>query len=135
MTKPATFLIASCLLSACGSSPPPGSPVPPVTSSPPRENAPRSGTSGAPADEPLAYAGHGADSVPPELIAKFAPTPLPAETSRRIQAMLDVRAPIAARIGPDGPSMYFAWTATGTPQIWKVDGPRRFPVQLTGGEH
>ena len=40
------------------------------------------------------YSGHGADSVPPEVLARFAPTPLPADVSRRIQSMLDVRAPV-----------------------------------------
>jgi dipeptidyl aminopeptidase/acylaminoacyl peptidase len=133
MTKPASLLLVALLLSACGSSPPPSS-VPPVTASPPRESAPRTAASGAAAEKPLVYAGHGADSVPPEVIAKFAPPALPGDVSRRIQAMLDVRAPIAARLAPDGKSLYFAWTATGTAQIWKVDGPRRFPIQLTGGE-
>ncbi|MBX3188806.1 MAG: S9 family peptidase [Labilithrix sp.] len=48
--------------------------------------------------------------------------------------MLDVRAPIGSRIAPDGSALFFAWTVTGTPQVWKVDGPRRFPQQITGGE-
>jgi dipeptidyl aminopeptidase/acylaminoacyl peptidase len=87
-----------------------------------------------PAERPLVYAGHGADSVPPEVLAQFAPTPIPSDVSRRIQAMLDVRAPIASRVAPDGKALYFAWNVTGTMQVWKVDGPRRFPVQLTGGE-
>src|SRR5687768_11471948 len=132
MTKPASVLFAIALLSGCASSPP-SSPVPPVTSSPPRESAPRPASPAAAGEKPLVYAGHGADSVPPELIAKFAPTPLPGDVSRRIQAMLDVRAPIASRIAPDGKSMYFAWNVTGTFQVWKSDGPRRFPVQVTGG--
>ncbi len=80
------------------------------------------------------YAGHGADSVPPEVIARYAPTPLPGDVSRRIQTMLDVRAPVAARVAPDGSVVYFAWNVTGTAQLWKADGPRRFPTQLTGGE-
>src|SRR5687767_14956151 len=105
----AVFLLSAA--SACGSSPPPAQ-VPPVTASPPRESAPRAGASGAPAEKPLVYAGHGADSVPPELIAKYAPTPLPPDVSRRIQSMLDVRAPVASRISPDGKSLYFAWNVT-----------------------
>jgi dipeptidyl aminopeptidase/acylaminoacyl peptidase len=80
------------------------------------------------------YAGHGADSLPPEVLARYAPTPLASNVSRRIQAMLDVRAPAGARIAPDGSSVYLAWSVTGTAQVWKADGPRRFPVQLTGGE-
>ena len=30
--------------------------------------------------------------------------------------------------------MFFNWTVTGIYQIWKLDGARRFPMQLTGGE-
>ena len=37
------------------------------------------------------YAGHGAESVPREKVAKYAPTPLPGGVTRRIQMMLDVR--------------------------------------------
>jgi dipeptidyl aminopeptidase/acylaminoacyl peptidase len=107
--------------------------VPPPTSA--RPTAASTGDAAAPpgADGAM-YSGHGAASVSPEILARFAPTPLPSEVSRRIQAMLDVRAPIASRLAPDGRSLFFAWTVTGTPQIWKADGPRRFPVQLTGGE-
>lgn len=105
--------------------------VPPVTHAPPPPAA-------APAKEAeptsAAYSGHGIESVSPETIARFAPTPLASDVSRRIQAMLDVRAPVGARVSPDGKALFFAWTVTGTWQIWKTDGPRRFPVQLTGGE-
>jgi dipeptidyl aminopeptidase/acylaminoacyl peptidase len=83
---------------------------------------------------PGAYSGHGAQSVLPETIARFAPTPLPGDVSRRIQALLDVRAPGGGRLSPDGKTLYFNWSVTGVLQIWRLDGPRRFPVQLTGGE-
>ena len=120
-------------LLACG---PGGEPahVPPMTastgpaSSAATTVAPRTGSGGT------GYAGHGAESVPPEVIAKYAPTALTGDVSRRIQAMLDVRAPVGSRIAPDGSAVYFAWTVTGTLQLWKADGPRRFPLQLTGGE-
>src|SRR5262249_19042261 len=87
-----------------------------------------------PATTATSYSGHGADSVPPEVIAKFAPTPLPASVSARIQAMLDVRAPVGAIVSPDGKTLYFAWTVTGVSEVWKGDGARRSPTQLTGGE-
>lgn len=117
---------------ACGPSSEPR--VPPVTAA---KTAPNAAGSSAPAGAPVkpgGYAGHGAESVPPEVIAKFAPTPLPSDVSRRIQAMLDVRAPIGSRVSPDGKTLFFAWNVTGTPQIWRADGPKQFPVQLTGGE-
>jgi dipeptidyl aminopeptidase/acylaminoacyl peptidase len=104
---------------------------PPTTSLGP---APQIGTSAKSGAGPAIYAGHGAESVSPAVLARFAPTPLPGTVSRHIQAMLDVRAPTGTRVSPDGKTLFFAWTVTGTPQIWKTDGPKRFPVQLTGGE-
>lgn len=81
-----------------------------------------------------AYSGVGAGSVPPEKIARYAPPPLAPEVSRRIQAMLDVRAPGLGIVAPDGKRLYFSWSVTGTSQIWRLDGPRGYPVQMTGGE-
>jgi dipeptidyl aminopeptidase/acylaminoacyl peptidase len=80
------------------------------------------------------YSGHGAGSVPPEVLAKFAPPALPPTLSRKIQAMLDVRSPGAGVTSPDGKRLFFGWRVTGTSQVWRLDGPQRFPVQLTGGE-
>ncbi|NUQ78692.1 MAG: S9 family peptidase [Polyangiaceae bacterium] len=48
--------------------------------------------------------------------------------------MLDVRSAHAGRLSPDGKSLYFSWTVTGQRQVWRVDGPQRFPIQVTGGE-
>ncbi|MDL1950078.1 S9 family peptidase, partial [Acidobacteria bacterium ACD] len=81
-----------------------------------------------------AYKGHGADSVPPEVIARYAPKPLPPDLARRIQSMMDVRAPGMGLPSPDGSKLFFGWSVTGTPQVWRLDGPNTFPVQLTGGE-
>jgi dipeptidyl aminopeptidase/acylaminoacyl peptidase len=80
------------------------------------------------------YTGHGAASVSPELIAKFAAPKLPAELSRKVQSMMDIRAPGLGVVSPDGSRLYFGWNVTGTNQIWRLDGPDRFPVQMTGGE-
>jgi dipeptidyl aminopeptidase/acylaminoacyl peptidase len=80
------------------------------------------------------YSGHGAASVAPAVLARFAPRPLDAALSRTIQAMLDVRAPGAGVLSDDGGHLYFSWRVTGTTQLWRLDGPDRFPVQLTGGE-
>lgn len=80
------------------------------------------------------YAGLGADSVAPEVIAEFAPAPLEPSVSSRIEAMLDVRGVGGGALTRDGKRMYFTWKVTGTNQVWVQDGPMRFPVQLTGGE-
>lgn len=70
----------------------------------------------------------------PEVLAKYAPPRLPAEVSRHIQAMLDVRAPGGGMLTPDAKRLFFTWTITGTRQIWRIDGPLKFPAQMTGGE-
>lgn len=80
------------------------------------------------------YSGHGAATVPPEVLAQFAPPPLPPELSRKIQSMMDIRAPGLGLVSPGGSHLYFTWSVTGSTQIWRLDGPDRFPVQLTGGE-
>ncbi|MBK9519640.1 MAG: S9 family peptidase [Anaeromyxobacter sp.] len=88
----------------------------------------------APAPAAAGYQGHGAASVSPELLARFAPRPIAPDLSRAVQAMLDVRAPGLGIPTRDGRRLFFGWRVTGVPQIWRLDGPDRFPVQLTGGE-
>ncbi len=80
------------------------------------------------------YSGVGAGSVPAEKIARYAPPPLAPEVARRIQAMLDVRAPGLGLLSPDGKRLYFTWTVTGSSQVWRIDGAKAYPVQMTAGE-
>ena len=80
------------------------------------------------------YKGLGAESVAPEVVRQFAPAPLPPELSGRVQQILDVRSPGAGILSPDGKSLFFSWRVTGTSQIWRIDGPKSFPLQMTGGE-
>ncbi|MFO0552953.1 MAG: prolyl oligopeptidase family serine peptidase [Polyangiaceae bacterium] len=80
------------------------------------------------------YSGLGVESISPEILAEHAPRALKPEESRRIQAMLDVRAPSAGRVSPDGKRLFFNWSITGTPQVFRLDGAMSFPTQLTGGE-
>lgn len=79
------------------------------------------------------YEGHGSASLPAETIAKFAPPALQNEVARKIQSMLDVKAPGLGVVSPDGQHLYFGWSVSGTPQVWRADGPRSFPQQMTGG--
>lgn len=119
---------------ACEPSQPPVVPPPSweiAASASASASAPPNASAGAPA---AGYSGHGAESVSPEILAEFAPEKIPADTSRRIQALLDVRAPSAGRLSPDGKTLYFGWNITGVRQIFRLEGPQRFPVQLTGGE-
>lgn len=91
-------------------------------------------TLATPASAQSGYQGHGADSLAPELLAKFAPPSLPSDLSRKIQNLMDVRSPGGGRLSPDGKRLYFNWTVTGTAQVWRLDGPNTFPIQVTGGE-
>ena len=80
------------------------------------------------------YSGLGAGSVSPGLVAKYAAPLLDPAVSRRIQTMLDVRAPGLGVVAPDGSRLYFGWRITGTPQVFRLNAPKAFPVQMTGGE-
>jgi dipeptidyl aminopeptidase/acylaminoacyl peptidase len=88
----------------------------------------------APAPARSGYTGLGVESVPPEVLARFRAAPLPSDMSRRVQAMLDVRAPSPGVLAPDGRKLFFTWAVTGIRQVWRLDGPMSFPIQLTGGE-
>lgn len=80
------------------------------------------------------YSGHGTDSVSPEVLAKYRPGPVPPDLARRVESLIDIRSPGIGRLSPDGRSLFFDWTITGMTQVWKLDGPRSFPRQLTAGE-
>jgi len=84
--------------------------------------------------QPRDYHGLGADSVTPEVVAKFAPPPLDPSVSRHIQSMLDIRGAGGGLLTSKGDRMIFNWRVTGQTAVWRQDGPMKFPVQLTGGE-
>src|SRR5687768_9418215 len=87
---PARFVaVFGMALAGCGA---------PQEAATPAHPTPKAGTTGLQTSAATPYAGHGAGSVPPEVLAKFAPTPLPSDVSRRIQALLDVRAPVGSRL-------------------------------------
>src|ERR671927_385622 len=75
-----------------------------------------------PAASGRTYSGLGAESISKERLAEFAPKPLDSRISRRIQNMLDIRAPSAGMVAPDGSKLFFSWSVTGTRQIWRLDG-------------
>jgi dipeptidyl aminopeptidase/acylaminoacyl peptidase len=127
------LLSLSLVISSCAAQSPP-LPVPPLTSAPVDSDASAIARGGkAPASTSQGYAGHGAETIRPDLLEKYRPAPLAPEVSRRIESLIDVRAPSVGRLSPDGKSMYFSWTISGIGQVWKIDGPKRFPQQLTGG--
>ena len=82
----------------------------------------------------MGYSGLGAESLSPQEIAKYAPAALEERVSRRIQTMLDVRGAEAGLSTSKGDRQIYSARITGTAQIFRQDGPMKFPVQLTGGE-
>ena len=83
---------------------------------------------------PRPATGENKTAATPEVLARYAPPALPADLRRRVQAMFDVRSPGAGQLSPDGQRLFFNWSVTGSSQVWRIDGPQHFPVQLTGGE-
>jgi dipeptidyl aminopeptidase/acylaminoacyl peptidase len=84
-------------------------------------------------DAAAGYSGHGASSVDEATLAKFAPPALPHETSRFVRSFLEVQSPGVGTMSPDGKTMFFTWAVTGTSQVWRLDNPMGFPVQMTSG--
>lgn len=82
----------------------------------------------------MGYQGLGKDSVDQKTLAQYQAPPLNPELSRKIQSYLDIRSPGMGLLSPDKKQLYFSWRVTGTTQVWRLDHPMGFPVQLTGGE-
>src|SRR5262245_14931141 len=105
------------------------------TGTPTMKGAGAAGADGSPSGATAStYSGHGAESVSAEVLKRYAPPPVPPELSRRVQAILDLRPPGHGLVSWDGKKMIFSWAVTGTTQVWRLDGPQRFPMQMTGGE-
>lgn len=79
------------------------------------------------------YKGHGVDSVSEATLKKFAPPALKPEMSNKLNKMLEIAAPGMGMLSADKKTLYFSWRVTGQSHIWKIDGPQKFPVQLTSG--
>ncbi len=79
------------------------------------------------------YSGHGGESISAETLKKYAPPILNAEMTNKLKKMFDVTAPGMGMLSPDKKILYFGWRVTGQSHIWKIDGPKSFPVQITSG--
>lgn len=84
--------------------------------------------------KPGGYSGLGADSLSPQDVARYAAAPLDERVSRRIQGMLDVRGSSAGLTTSKGDRQIYTTRITGVDQVWRQDGPMKYPVELTGGE-
>lgn len=78
--------------------------------------------------------GVGVEPVSSEDLLRYAPAALDPAVSHHIQALLDVRGADAGLITSKGDRMFFASSVTGTLQVWRQDGPMKYPIQLTAGE-
>lgn len=79
------------------------------------------------------YSGHGADSVSAETLKKYAPPTLSPVMANKLKKMFDVTSPGMGMLSPDKKTLYFTWRVTGISQVWKINGPKSFPIQLTSG--
>ncbi len=80
------------------------------------------------------YSGYGLNSISPETLAKYAPPTPNADLKNIIEKLVDIRAPSDGLVTGDGRSLFMNWNVTGSLQIWKLNGPKSFPIQLTAGE-
>ena len=79
------------------------------------------------------YRGLGAESVSLETLAKFAPPRLDPKVANDVRHLLEVQSPGLGMIAPLENALYFSWGVTGVSQIWRTDGPLKFPTQVTSG--
>jgi dipeptidyl aminopeptidase/acylaminoacyl peptidase len=80
------------------------------------------------------YSGLGAETVSNNDLAKYAPQALDPSRSRRIAAMYDIRGTGVGLTTSNGDRQVYSSAVTGVLQVWRQDGPHRFPVALSGGE-
>lgn len=79
------------------------------------------------------YSGLGTESISAETLKKYGPPPLNALMTNKLKKMFDITSPGMGMLSPDKKTLYFTWRVTGISQVWKIDGPKTFPVQLTSG--
>lgn len=79
------------------------------------------------------YMGLGTDSVSAETLKKYAPPALNPIMANKLKKMFDITSPGMGMLSPDKKTLYFTWRVTGISQVWKIDGPKTFPMQLTSG--
>ncbi|WP_372652187.1 prolyl oligopeptidase family serine peptidase [Halobacteriovorax sp.] len=81
------------------------------------------------------YSGHGVEAIDSVVLKKYSPKAIPKELKTEIEAQNEIRTTGLGQLTPDGKQMFFSWTVTGVRQIWKITGPKSFPIQMTGGEN
>jgi dipeptidyl aminopeptidase/acylaminoacyl peptidase len=81
------------------------------------------------------YQGFGKESLTAEQMRKFEAPDVPEALATQIQRYFDIRSPGAGVLSAKTKKqLFFSWGVTGTSQVWRIDQPKGFPVQLTGGK-
>ncbi|HSI06363.1 MAG TPA: S9 family peptidase, partial [Myxococcota bacterium] len=119
-------LVLSLLALACASS---KTTEPPAVDEPAATRAPD-----VKEETAQSYSGHGLESVSQAVLEKFAPKAPPADIAKHAQQMVELYGPGAGVLTPDAKRLVFTWRVSGQQQVWRIDGAKRFPVQLTSGE-
>lgn len=70
------------------------------------------------------------DGLPAEDLARLAAPPLDPAVAHRLATMFAVHGASGGAITDRGDRQFFTWQD----QVWRQDGPGRFPIQLTSGE-
>ncbi|MES3038755.1 MAG: prolyl oligopeptidase family serine peptidase [Bdellovibrionota bacterium] len=79
------------------------------------------------------YKGLGKDSVTSEVLKKFEPPAVDPKLKDKITRMLDMQSPGMGIIDSNTGRLFFSWKVTGITQVWRIDGPLKFPIQMTTG--
>ncbi|MGF1486748.1 MAG: S9 family peptidase [Prochloraceae cyanobacterium] len=74
------------------------------------------------------------DSITKADIKRYPPTAVSPEVAASVESILDIRSPGSGVLSPDGEKLYFNWNVTGVTQVWRIDRPKSFPIQMTGGQ-
>lgn len=80
------------------------------------------------------YKGFGLDSISKQTLDKYAPPAPQPQIKALVEKLVDIRSPSSGLVTDDGKKLFMNWNVTGSNQIWRLDGVKSFPVQLTGGE-
>ncbi len=80
------------------------------------------------------YQGLGVESVSADDLKNYKAQKLPPSIENKISLILDTQTPGGGVLHPDGKTLFFSWRISGSSQVWKLNSPQGFPVQLTGGK-
>jgi dipeptidyl aminopeptidase/acylaminoacyl peptidase len=122
-------------LAACAS-PPAEAPAPDATLGAPQASTETTPPASGPAETTTAFGGQGGADMSIEAIQPSAEpvrVGLAGEDPSDIARYLLASGPGATELSPDGKTIAFVWTITGTPQLWTMPAAGGQPKQLTFG--